>query len=372
MMKPSTLALMLILLSQSGCFGPFDHGSTPDPSTVGVATLAVEDCVGCHQGTFEATTSPDHRLEGFTNNCAACHGTTAWAPSIFAHELWPLTGKHLETDCLACHKGKVYSGIASACVDCHQPQYDAATNPDHRALSFPTTCEKCHSTAGWRPAATDHTFWPLEGKHATTECTACHIDNIYAGTPTECVGCHKPQYDAATNPDHIASGFPTTCETCHSAVAWQPASFDHTTWPLEGKHATTDCASCHIGGVYAGTSRQCVGCHKPQYDATTNPDHIASGFPTTCETCHSPASWATNTFPQHNGLFPLSGKHGGLSCSTCHTSGQSFSQFSCVSGGCHGKARTDSKHIGEVSGYTYDSAACYRCHPNGREGDGGD
>ena len=41
------------------------------------------------------------------------------------------------------------------------------------------------------------------------------------------------------------------------------SSFDHVTtgWPLEGSHRSVDCASCHVGGIFQGTPRQCVACH---------------------------------------------------------------------------------------------------------------
>jgi hypothetical protein len=37
--------------------------------------------------------------------------------------------------------------------------------------------------------------------------------------------------------------------------------------------------------------------------------------------------------------------------------------FSCTV--CHARGDTDSHHR-SVTGYRYDSAACYACHPNGR------
>jgi hypothetical protein len=39
--------------------------------------------------------------------------------------------------------------------------------------------------------------------------------------------------------------------------------------------------------------------------------------------------------------------------------------FSCTT--CHLKSQTDSKHQGK-SGYVYNSANCYACHPRGRAG----
>ena len=131
-----------------------------------------------------------------------------------------------------------------------------------------------------------------------------------------------------------------------------------------GRHATTACASCHGNGVYRGTSRDCAGCHLPKYQATTNPNHAAAGFPTTCETCHraTDTSWGQGTF--NHTWFPITtGRHAGNPCSACHTSPSNYRVFTCIT--CHGRAATDKEHQGR-NGYRYESAACYSCHPQGR------
>jgi len=38
----------------------------------------------------------------------------------------------------------------------------------------------------------------------TEACTACHINNVYAGTSRDCVGCHREKYDQTTSPAHGA------------------------------------------------------------------------------------------------------------------------------------------------------------------------
>jgi hypothetical protein len=115
----------------------------------------------------------------------------------------------------------------------------------------------------------------------------------------------------------------------------------------------------------------CADCHLDDYQGTTNPDHQASGFPTTCESCHRTTRWRDISGFDHDGLyFPIySGKHRGRwsDCSDCHTVASNYSSFSCL--GCHphsDRQETDGHHR-EVGGYTYDSAACYSCHPRGRE-----
>jgi hypothetical protein len=129
-----------------------------------------------------------------------------------------------------------------------------------------------------------------------------------------------------------------------------------------------ECLSCHGGGVYDGLSTQCASCHQSDYDGTTNPNHTAAGFPLQCQTCHNTTIWQGATFDHDSQNFPIySGKHRSRwdECADCHTNASNYSVFTCLS--CHphsDKAKTDSDHQGE-SGYRYDSAACYNCHPRG-------
>jgi hypothetical protein len=121
-----------------------------------------------------------------------------------------------------------------------------------------------------------------------------------------------------------------------------------------------------VNNVYRGTPRDCVGCHRANYDRTTSPSHLAAGFPTTCENCHraTDSSWTQGTF---NHAFPIaSGRHA-APCATCHTSPTTYKVFSCLTCHEHAQSTMDSKHQGR-NGYRYDSLACYSCHPNGRAG----
>ena len=191
---------------------------------------------------------------------------------------------------------------------------------------------------------------------------------MYRGKTTACVGCHQARYDATAQPNHRAAGFSTSCETCHTTTAWVPATFNHnaTRFPLTGAHITTVCAACHGDGVYRGKSTVCSACHTPDYNATTNPNHRAAAFPTTCESCHTTARWTGATF-NHDPWFPIySGKHKGrwTTCTQCHTNSAAYSQFTCLSCHEHNQAKMDDTHRGR-SGYRYESAACYACHPRG-------
>ncbi len=339
--------------------------------------LTPAECGACHLQTYQETNNPPHAASGFSTRCEDCHRITSptWLGATFSHPAdFPLAGGHAGLACARCHAGGTYAGLSTACVSCHQKDYAAATNPNHAAGGFPTTCESCHTIQAWRPAKFDHdrTGFPLTGAHASVDCARCHVGGRYAGTPTDCYSCHQADYTRANNPSH--QGFPTQCQNCHNTGAWQPANFDHskTGFPLTGAHASVDCTRCHVGGRYAGTPTDCYSCHQADYNGTTNPSHAAAGFPTQCQTCHTTSSWQGASFDHDGAFFPIySGRHRGVwsSCSDCHVSSSNYAVFECIL--CHAhsnRADVDSHHQG-VSGYVYQSAACYRCHPRGVAGD---
>jgi hypothetical protein len=265
----------------------------------------------------------------------------------------------------------VYKETPRDCYGCHKTDYDATQNPNHASSGFPTSCQNCHkaSDTSWNRGVFNHdTVFPLVGLHATAPCSACHKNNQYAGTPRNCYGCHKAEYDQTTNPNHLSAGFPTGCESCHKAsdTSWNQGIFNHDSYfRLVGLHATAPCSACHKNNQYAGTPRTCYGCHKAEYDQTTDPNHTSAGFPTTCDTCHKPTdtSWNQGTF--NHSWFPITtGKHSGYPCSACHKDPGNYRSFTCLS--CHTRSETDPKHQ-NVSGYVYDSNACYSCHPTGSD-----
>ncbi len=364
------------------------------------------NCVDCHQPDYDRTTNPNHLQAGFPTDCETCHGTSAnsWLGATFDHNIvWPLNGQHRAADCALCHPNGRYTGTPTNCVDCHQPDYDRTTNPNHLQAGFPTDCETCHGTSAnsWLGATFDHNIvWPLNGQHRAADCALCHPNGRYTGTPTNCVDCHRADYDRTTNPNHLQAGFPTDCETCHgtSANSWLGATFDHNiVWPLNGQHRATDCALCHPNGRYTGTPTNCVDCHQPDYDRTTNPNHLQAGFPTDCETCHgtSANSWLGATF-DHNIVWPLNGQHRAADCALCHPNGRyTGTPTNCVGchqvdydqttnpnhpqagfptdcESCHGSAANtwtgasfDHNLVWTLNG-NHALADCSQCHPNGR------
>jgi hypothetical protein len=339
-------------------------------------------CAECHiKGVFEGTPTAceachwDRRQDDryrlrLGAHCGDCHAPTSWKavpPSRWDHESltgFRREGLHRTLDCAECH-GEDLGKAVPDCLSCHEEDYRNAKEPDHAAGGFPADCAVCHlSQKSWRGAVVAHAVFPLKGSHRTLDCSACHPGGRYQGTPSECAACHLADYSGTSDPDHRAAAFPTDCVSCHGdgAVGWQGAIFDHARFfVLQGAHKPLDCAACHARGY--DLPKDCYGCHAADYSSTSDPNHKASGFPTTCDGCHLPshASWSQAVF-QHD--FPIkSGKHVGFSCADCHLT-SNYREYSCTDCHTHDKATTD-RHHDDVSGYVYNSANCYACHPHG-------
>ena len=333
-------------------------------------------CFSCHQADFTAVTDPNHVAGNFSHLCQNCHTVTAWQPASFNHSLsaFPLTGAHTSVSCTQCHAGGHYTGTPTDCYACHTTDFQSAANPSHTANNFPHTCPQCHGTNGWSPSTFNHaaTSFPLSGAHVSVACAACHVGGQYQNLATDCYSCHTGDFAGTTNPNHTAAAFPHTCLNCHTQTAWQPASFNHNTtgFALTGAHITASCASCHLNGQYAGTPNECYFCHTADFTGTTDPAHATAGFPHDCALCHTTGNWNAQ-FNHDAPYFPIySGRHRNEwdHCSDCHTNAGNFTVFSCINCHEHSQSETDGHHD-EVSGYSYNSQACYTCHPRGTADD---
>ncbi|MGZ5497295.1 MAG: cytochrome c3 family protein [Candidatus Aminicenantales bacterium] len=278
---------------------------------------------------------------------------------------FPLTGKHRTLACRECHINLVFEGTPTDCEVCHwQRRQD-----DRYSLRLGTRCADCHTPQSWKkvdPALWSHETnvgYKLEGVHRTLDCEACHGSAGFTARSPDCLSCHESDYRGTREPNHVEAGFPTTCPSCHSQRSWSDASFAHTGFLRQGRHASAACSDCHKNGVFQGTPSECVSCHLADYNSTTDPNHRTAGFPLDCSACHGTAAtgWSGANFDH---AFPIqSGRHA-VACSECHQTSD-FRVFNCL--GCHEKPTTDSHHTG-VTGYSYNSQACYACHPHGSGG----
>ncbi len=330
-------------------------------------------CQDCHLNNYMQAKSVDHVRARLSLQCEECHDIerVSWAPARFDHATFPLEGAHASIPCADCHKTG-FDPSATNCIDCHRDVYQGARNPDHAAANYPENCSICHSSVSWSPAQFNHdrARFPLVGRHVGVDCAACHVDNRYTGTPSDCNSCHHQDYDDAKNPNHALSDFPRDCAACHTASGWSPASFDHdaTTFALTGAHRSAACTRCHVNNQWSGLPSACIDCHRDKYDAATNPDHRSANFPADCSVCHGTSSWTPSTFDHDGRYFPIySGEHRGKwsQCIECHTNTADYKSFSCIDCHEHNKTDTDKEHRDEA-GYRYNSADCYRCHPQGK------
>ena len=348
------------------------HRGAAGGTFIGLSTA----CITCHAPDYAAAKTIDHRAAGFNTSCENCHTLMQWKNPRFegqfdhaANTRFPLTGSHTSVSCAQCHAGNRFAGTPQDCAACHGPLFSRTTNPDHAAAGFPQNCAMCHATSRWTPASFDHarTSFPLMGAHIAASCESCHTTGRFTGTPSSCVSCHLAKYTATTSPNHVAAAFPQDCQVCHSPVQWLGATYDHsrTRFPLTGAHSSVQCASCHVGGQYAGTPTTCYECHTSEFNTVTNPNHMAAGFPTTCGSCHTTTTWTGARLTHRFAIY--SGAHSGKwsSCNDCHTNSSNYTVFTCTNCHEHDRTKMDDKHRGR-NGYVYDSLTCYGCHPSGR------
>lgn len=344
--------------------------------------IAQDDCQSCHADVHQGRLGTD---------CESCHNEQTFqlvdGRMIHNQTSFPLTGAHRQISCESCHttqRAGAFTALDTDCYSCHKDDYENARSVDHVANNFPITCENCHGTTGWSGAPFDHESvsggFRLLGAHSRITCQGCHVVpsmelKFHPTSDTDCFSCHEADYTR----QHGGSGFPTTCLSCHNTDSWEGAEFDHERasggFTLLGAHSKTECTSCHVVPSYdtkfdVSSQDDCVGCHQADYDRA----HAGSGFPTTCQTCHNNDNWGDADFEDHDAqFFPIySGPHQNTweSCQTCHTTSGNFADFSCLT--CHQHNQTDTDaHHSEVGGYTYESTACYSCHPDGRNEGGG-
>ncbi|MFA7419286.1 MAG: hypothetical protein WCZ90_06320, partial [Melioribacteraceae bacterium] len=330
------------------------------------------NCSDCHSDIHENTVG---------KNCVRCHNPNTWiiekVTDIHLIGKFPLLGNHAKADCQQCHRSASklrFEPIGIRCFDCHANTYAATNNPNHLKANFSTDCSQCHNftSPSWLTTSIIHDFFPLTGAHNISNCFTCHSQGSYKGLSQECSSCHQKNYDAVQSPNHTKLNFSKDCKICHSVNvgSWKPATYSNhdLIYPLLGAHNSirNECSKCHSTG-YNSTARQCVRCHQSNYDATVNPNHKSAQFSTQCETCHTSTAWKPATFDHDGKYFPIySGEHKGKwnNCSDCHLDQTNYKNFECTNCHEHAKTEMDNEHQG-VNGYSYQSRACYACHPTG-------
>ncbi len=228
-------------------------------------------------------------------------------------------------------------------------------------IGFNKQCDICHTTDNWtkiKPTGYNHdtTSFPLVGQHKTVGCRKCHVDLVFSNAKTACNSCHKDVHQQTVGLD---------CQRCHNQNSWTVKNIieihQKSKFTLTGNHAQLDCNQCHKSASllrYDPMRSDCIDCHAKDYNATTNPSHKQSRFPTDCTLCHNQNNWLSATFNHNITNFPLKGGHIGVDCIKCHATGYVGTSTQCVS--CHltnYNATTNPNHTLAKLG-----TSCETCH----------
>lgn len=323
-------------------------------------SLDQQTCIACHAG--HDTPFMTQHQQDFGTDCLACHdGVDRMTDFDHSQTGFPLEGKHMTTNCIACHVDKQFTALPTECIACH------AEPPIHAGL-FDSTCESCHTPEGWSPATLGETTFdhntqtrfslvlhPTDFNGAILQCTSCHETNLETVDLGICTACH-----AQADPVFMASHeqqFGADCLACHDGVD-RMHDFNHNNFfVLDGRHGELECTACHANQQFAGTPTACVACHE-------EPAIHAGVFGLQCESCHSTTAWSPASLKVHT--FPLDhGGEGMLACETCHTT--TYVQYTCDA--CHDPVEMQQEHSEEGIS---DISNCAECHPTGLEDEDGD
>ena len=288
---------------------------------------------------------PDADGDGIPDAAA---GPTLACPAFSHGQLTAPGSQHEPIACSRCHTAD--QAFPLRCDDCHAASGRAWINSPINAPAghFLHGCEQCHAAdQAWSavpgPAGSTHQRFPLEGKHLSARCFACHPTGKIEGIPTICESCHAQNIPIHHETSH--------CEACHTPQGFLPSTRSHVQFPLSGGHALLSCDRCHTGAGFSGLSFACASCHAGKAPIK----HVSVGFSAqACDTCHNLVDWKTTSFTHYKWL--LEGKHSSVPCAGCHQNnptGYTGNQPHCSF--CHTKGPGFPVH----DGYGDDCVSCH-------------
>lgn len=329
-----------------------------------------QECLTCHDDFHQSTLSTD---------CRSCHDMEAFKPvTNFDHDQtdYKLKGKHIEVDCVECHKITTKDGVEfqefddllfNDCKSCHK---------DSHNNQIKGKCMQCHTETSFSSFIGKENFnhnttgFTLKGSHKEIDCFSCHKetdnpklvfqDNINKDE-NSCVKCHDDTHEGK---------FGNECVECHNEKSFLTLNnmdfFDHTVtdYTLEGQHTQVDCKQCHTGR-YTETIdfSACKNCH----DDYHRNEFDKNGVSPDCVECHSLENgfdYSLYTLEQHQDTsFPLEGAHFATPCFACHISEDderwTFKNLGTDCVNCH-----QDIHQGYISDTYYPEDDCKVCHIN--------
>jgi len=312
-----------------------------------------KSCDQCHYaGT--ATSRPPKHISASTE-CAACHNTLAWKPTI--------TINHTELlgSCVNCHNGTLAKGKPKEhvitfrqCNVCHNP-----------GVSFKIKTDSALARSrGFRFNLDRNSFFDQKNEESgrRSERSGDDDDDNRRGRrqtdhprigDLQCIDCHNNVDQRGQPRNHI----PTTeqCEACHTTSNWERiVTVDHT--QLVG-----GCNSCHRKPAnHIETDLQCNECH------TSVSWRIAVGniLPPPSPT---PPLIAPTPTPNPNPIFDHSTLGANILCVSCHNgitaTGKSASHIN-TSDNCDACHNTNSFIPTFTVNHNYVVGTCQSCHDN--------
>jgi hypothetical protein len=210
----------------------FDHDKKTKFPLLGKHLSPPVKCTACHKGDLykdklksdcNSCHEKDDKHKGQEGKkCESCHNEQSWKKTNFDHRLsrFPLTGKHLLTECKKCHLTATFKDAKSDCWSCHEKQ-------DYHKRTLGTDCKSCHNTRDWKSWDFDHnkTHFKLEGKHKKLSCGECHKTPVVKkmSLTTSCVQCHDKD-------DKHDGAFGDQCDHCHTGTSWKSITVGSQRW----------------------------------------------------------------------------------------------------------------------------------------------
>ena len=303
------------------------------------AGVAPTSCTTCHNGMM-ATGKPSGHVPT-TASCGTCHRTTAWLPATgMDHSQFTMA-----TNCASCHNGSSATGKSAShiptavnCINCHQTTGWRPTKWNHTQQAVTGQCGSCHSgaypPADGRPA--NHIPYQMLSGVAIANCDTCHKSgyaNWFPGAfhsnvsvSSQCATCHMSGVYGLTSRPNTAThaGVTGNCESCHKTTAsWASSKPDHSLFT-----AATVCSTCHNGSSATGkpsthipTAVNCFSCHQTSTWRPTKWNHTQQSVVNQCSTCHSGAYPPADGRPSNHIPYQMLTGVAITNCDTCHKAG---------------------------------------------------
>ena len=341
------------------------RGQKNELRTYHFRSLEKKSCATCHESPHSKKFH--RRFKGA--KCANCHTPKGWDVrsgtsgviggdrKFHQKTRFPLSGKHLNQPCKACHQrgGKQRYKFPNAkkgfCVNCHKTVHKKQFKPKFLAKS----CGDCHTTNTFASRkGFDHkiTDFQITGKHKKFEknCIKCHVATK-AKLPTKppktahkfkfkfakngyCENCHNNVHKKQFSPSFNKK---SECTDCHTTTSFKKRkSFNHnrnTRFKLTGRHADfkNNCFKCHLktkrmlptdppkpahNFIFKGAKKGfCENCHKNEHRDMFRPKF----YNKPCSSCHKTSRWEKlKPFDHQKTAFALRYKHRKVNCKKCH------------------------------------------------------